>query len=725
MLHCSLLLLLLDGQGAEACDAGECCFQDLPYPDVEPASDSGPRNLNCYRILSASYECTWHYEGSRAEVSHFLRCCLRPGRCCYFKAGSATTLQFSDQDGIPVLRDVTFWVESRVANRTEKSPAVNLTLHSWVKYDAPANMNVSKSANQLLVRWKPPAHQDNAEVQFRHRIAGGPWSWGNCGRQDDAGFRESNEESCLCPWRKDVAQEFQLRRRWQGPRGPWSNWSPVCIPLESPAQLNLNISLETLGQNGRRQLTLKGQLPQLLFPEGCNRPEPTRKTYHVHLHMLSCPCKTKATNTKPLRLGKAFNLSGAAYNLTVVSWEGFGPNLTWHIPAETQTETGVLNVSIGVNGTTVHWPAPAQGKTYCAVWQSQGQKESVASCLLSEPQEGDPHGRAAHSWSQMFGAMEQEVCYRVMIFASANPEKLTSWSTVLSTYYFGGNASRAGSPQHVSVKNFSSSSVCVEWTPSLLGICPGVLKGYVVRCTDEDSNQVTEWPVAPAETHVTLHGLRAGVNYTVQVRADTAWLRGTWSQPQHFSIEAQISMLSIFLASLGSFLSIFLLGILGYLGLNRVVGCLCPPLPTPCTSTAVKFPRSQWKENWLWVSPTDFLEEVSPQEALVVNMSGDEVKGDTPKPLKEEKKLPQRAPGPILDMELPLANRRQVPGHPEAGALGPGRQDNLEGSPAQTAALPLLLGDQAHGPSFGGPGNKDLEGRGRKRRDPPTHGQED
>lgn len=40
----------------------------------------------------------------------------------------------------------------------------------------------------------------------------------------------------------------------------------------------------------------------------------------------------------------------------------------------------------------------------------------------------------------------------------------------------------------------------------------------------------------PTETQVTLGGLRAGSTYSVQVRADTATLRGAWSQPQRFYI---------------------------------------------------------------------------------------------------------------------------------------------------------------------------------------------
>ena len=52
-------------------------------------------------------------------------------------------------------------------------------------------------------------------------------------------------------------------------------------------------------------------------------------------------------------------------------------------------------------------------------------------------------------------------------------------------------ASEAGSPQHVSVRKLSQDSVSVDWTPSLLSTCPGVLKEYVVCCQEEDSNQVS------------------------------------------------------------------------------------------------------------------------------------------------------------------------------------------------------------------------------------------
>nr|XP_035141056.2 interleukin-12 receptor subunit beta-1 isoform X4 [Callithrix jacchus] len=442
------LLLLLSRQGGEtstaricpqeplraACRTSECCFQDPPYPDADSGSASGPRNLSCYRIPSAGYECSWQYEGPTAGVSHFLRCCLSSGRCCYFAAGSATRLRFSDQARVPVLCTVTLWVESRARNQTEKSANVTLQLYDSVRYEPPlGDIKVSKSAGQLRLEWETPDKQLRAEVHFRRRTHGSPWKLGDCGPQD------GDTESCLCPLEMNVAQEFQLRRRYRENQGSlWSKWSsPVCVPPENPPPPQVRFLVEQLGRDGRRRLTLKEPPTQLELPEGCRGPASGMEvTYRVRLHMLSCPCKAKATRT--VHLGKTLNLSGSAYNVTVISWNRFGPgpNQTWHIPADTHTAT--------------------------------------------------------YSWSREFGAMEQEKCYYITILASAHPEKLTLWSTVLSAYHFGGNASAAGTPPHVSVKNHSSDSVSVDWAPSLLSTCPGVLKEYVVRCRDEDRKQVSE-----------------------------------------------------------------------------------------------------------------------------------------------------------------------------------------------------------------------------------------
>lgn len=66
---------------------------------------------------------------------------------------------------------------------------------------------------------------------------------------------------------------------------------------------------------------------------------------------------------------------------------------------------------------------------------------------------------------------------------------------------------------------------------------------------------------------------------------------------------------------------------------------------------------------------------------------------DTPNPLEDKTELLRGTPEPALDTELPLEDRRQVQGHPQARVLGPSGQDSLEGSPAQVAGLSLDLGN--------------------------------
>lgn len=280
---------------------------------------------------------------------------------------------------------------------------------------------------------------------------------------------------------------------------------------------------------------MQGQSPQLAVPEGCRgRPGAQVKKHLVLVRMLSCRCQAQTSKTVPL--GKKLNLSGATYDLNVLAKTRFGRSTIqkWHLPAQELTETRALNVSVGGNMTSMQWAAQAPGTTYCLEWQPWFQHRNHTHCTLIVPEEEDPAKMVTHSWSSK-PTLEQEECYRITVFASKNPKNPMLWATVLSSYYFGGNASRAGTPRHVSVRNQTGDSVSVEWTASQLSTCPGVLTQYVVRCEAEDGAWESEWLVPPTKTQVTLDGLRSRVMYKVQVRADTARLPGAWSHPQRFS----------------------------------------------------------------------------------------------------------------------------------------------------------------------------------------------
>ncbi|KFO22592.1 Tyrosine-protein kinase JAK3 [Fukomys damarensis] len=558
---------------AGACGSGLCRYQDPPYPDADSDSATGPRDLSCYRVFDhkGHYACSWRYDGPQDAVSHFLRC----WSCCYFSADKATQVQFSEQDGVSVHSNVTLWVESRAANRTERSPAVTLRLSEleWVRYDPPVRAaRMSLSRGGLRMEWENPG-EDRAQMQFRRRT-------------------------------------------------PSSSWE--LLP------------------------------PQPLLPDGCHGAEPgAQVTYFLWLRMRSCPCQAKATRTLRLEKRKIF-LSGGAYDVAVLSQTrlGWGPNRTWLIPAvpavpAAHRDLGALNASVGAGGSTVRWTVRAPGGTHCVEWQPLG-GDVAPNCTVLPPREPGPAGSGhaedsggpgdtshilvlasahppgqavlskvlglcneawdrravTHSWSPALGVTRQDQCYQVTIFSSVRPEKATAWSTVLSTYYFWGNASVAGTPLRVSVRSHGEDSAAVAWSPSLLQGCPGILAAYAVGCV-EDGGRQAEWLVAPSETQVTLQGLRPGVTYTVQVRADTAWLKGSWSLSQSFSLAPQVSRVPILSVSLGSFVTILLLGVLGYLGLSRFVQHLWPPLPTPCASTAVAFPTSQGEKVAVMAPPSE------------------------------------------------------------------------------------------------------------------------
>ncbi|XP_069864321.1 interleukin-12 receptor subunit beta-1 isoform X1 [Dipodomys merriami] len=716
-----LSLLVLSQQGASCPDRG-CCFQELPPPSAAPNpglsadSDWGPTDLSCYRTPGHGYQCSWRYEGPTAQLRHFLRCCMHDACgsrcCCYFEAAAgATRVQFSEQDGVSVLSSVSLWVESRVGNRTARSPELRLRLYRWVRYDPPDReaIAVSRTGQTLRLEWEAQVEADAVQAQLRRRTPRGDWQQADCGPQDEAG-----PESCPCPLLPDAAQEIQVRRRRLersgAAGGPWSSWSgPVCVPRGDLRAPDVSFVAEPLGLDGTRLVSVREQPPEPEQPEGCRDVASGARVSHwVRVRMRSCGCRPQPASEE--RLARGLRLSGAAYDLDVFSRSRFGagPPQKWALPARDPAGRLELTAGAGAGDAALRWPARAPGTTYCLEWRPHaraGPAGAPAHCELTAPLDGGPAGVVSLRW-----APPGPQCYRVAVFASERPDNASAWASVASRYLFWGNHLAAGAPRQVRVSGLDGAAPAVSWTNSTLADCPGALLRYVVHCGD-DAGSATELQVKPPETRVTLHGLRAGALYTVQVRADSAWMRGAWSPPQRFRLgarqtagppgpdaevlritaptparpsppEPETPHASIVLASLGSFVGILLLGALGYLGLSRALWHLCPPLPTPYASTAVEFPGSQGKQAWPWADPGGLPEEAHPAETLVV-MAWDEA--DAPEAPEGTGASEARVSARVAGLPLLLADRRQ------------GARDGAGPGPPRTA-------EDGRAPSASGPG---------------------
>ncbi|XP_020864696.1 interleukin-12 receptor subunit beta-1 isoform X2 [Phascolarctos cinereus] len=606
-----LLLLILAGLARRGgtCKNGECCFEELPFWERGSGLAEGPRDLLCYRIFPKGFECSWQYDGNPTHVTHFLRCCLRNGNCCYLEAGTATHVWFTDQAKVPILQNVTFWVESRVGNRTAASPEITLALYGAFKFDPPrGEMTISKLHGQLMIKWEIPEKQEDAVAEYRYRTWNGTWEQGDCGAQLNSDF-----ETCSLQLEAPVAYEIQLRRHKRAsPTGQWSDWSKsICIPAEILKIPEVNYTVGKLDNDGKRDLILDWEPRQVKLPPNCLE----KVNFSLVLRVLSCPCKQKFE--KKVKLEKVIRVSGAEYDVIIQTQGTIGPQLnrTFRIPADLNSVT--------------------------------------------------------YSWDKAFGIMDPGKCYRINIYASDKPQNPHSWVTVFSVHHFSGDVLKAG-PSYFTVKRTIAHEVTLEWNPSPLSKCPGVLKKYVICCWNEANNKTIYHYVNASALGYTIGNLSEDTFYTIQIRGDTATTSGVWSEPLRFKLDDRVDHpFPFFLLCVTMFAAIVLMAGTVYFVLKRVKSLLCPPLPNPSTSSATKFLAEDMKLVRPWAGSSDTVKDVGLRDLLIVEVSSPKVEPEVGSEgrllhFEEPKGIPdikERQTGgendPPLDLELPSGYNRQ------------------------------------------------------------------
>ncbi|XP_072457778.1 interleukin-12 receptor subunit beta-1 [Notamacropus eugenii] len=662
-----LLLLAVLAQRGGACKNGECCFQELPFWERDSGSMEGPRELLCYRIFPKGFECSWKYDGDPTHVTHFLRCCLRNGNCCYLEAGTANQVWFTDQAKVPILQNVTFWVESRVGNRTAVSPKITLALYGAFKFDPPSEeMTISKLYGQLLIKWKTPEKQEDAIAEYRYRTWNGTWEQGDCGTQMNSDF-----ETCSLQLEALAAYEIQLRRHKRAsPTGQWSDWSKsMCIPSEILQIPEVNYTVGKLDNNGKRDLILDWEPRQGKMPPNCTE----KVNFRLVLRVLSCSCKPKFE--KKMKLEKVIQVSGAEHDVIIQTQGTIGPQLTrtFHIPADLKSgfmqNAEFLNISSSEDNVTMQWFLERKVKSYCIEWYPHLANWTDAICSLkSIRKEKNNRKVVTYSWNKDFGILDPGKCYRINIYASDKPQNAHSWVTVFSVHHFIGDAG----PRHFGVKRAVGHEVTLGWNPSPLSKCPGVLKKYVIYCWNETNNKTIFHVVNASALEYTIGNLSKDTFYTFQIRGDTATTSGAWSKPLRLKLADNAAHpFPFLLLCVMVFATIVLMAVTGYFVLRRVKSFLCPPLPNPSTSSATKFLAEDMKLVRPWIGSSDTVKDVGPRDLLIVEVNSSKVEPEVGSEvrllhLEEPKGIPdikERQTGeendPPLDLELPSGYNRQ------------------------------------------------------------------
>ncbi|XP_074060935.1 interleukin-12 receptor subunit beta-1 isoform X2 [Macrotis lagotis] len=643
----------------------------------------GARKLLCYRIFPKDFECSWQYDGDSTHVTHFLRCCLRNGKCCYFEAGTANRVRFTDQAKVPILQNVTFLVESRVGNRSAMSPEITLALYWAFKFDPPSgDMTISKLQGQLMIKWKTPEKQEDAVAEYRFRTWNGTWEQGACGVPVNSDFASQlipvapghPLETCSLQLEAPVAYEIQLRRHKRAsPTGQWSDWSKsICIPAEILSIPEVNYTVGKLNDNGKRDLILDWEPRQEKLPPNCTE----KVNFSLVLRALSCPCKPKSE--KKLKGEKVNQVSGAEYDVIIKTQGTIGPQLkrTFRIPADLTSgviqDAAFLNISTTEDNMTMQWLSlQRKVRSYCIEWYPHLANWTDATCILKSFQKEKNNRKVTYNWDKTVGVMDPGKCYQINIYASDKPQNPHSWVTVFSGHHFSGDVLKAG-PSFFTVKRTTAHEVTLEWNPSPLSQCPGVLKKYAIYCWNEMNNKTIFHYVNASALEYTIGNLSKNTFYTIQLRGETATTPGAWSKPWRFKLDDKVAHpFPFLLLCLVIFAAIILMAVPVYFVLKRVKSFLCPPLPNPSTSSAMKFLEEDMKLVRPWLGSSDTMEDVGVRELLIIEVCspkvvpemGSEVKLlhlEDPKGIQniKERQMSGENDSP-LDLELPSGYKRQ------------------------------------------------------------------
>ncbi|XP_061456856.1 interleukin-12 receptor subunit beta-1 [Rhineura floridana] len=585
-------------------------------PGVLTRGNQGPQNLLCYKsCCDASFQCrfncSWEAGGEAAGANYTVHFWYHEQtldeRHQRFAAGNSTYLLLN-QDHIYALKTVTVWVESQGGDNGPPRPSKNRTLliSQAIKFKPPPakSISFSRSKDVLNLMW-PESHNCHhsprkKEVRLR-QAKGAQWSMGNCSSKEDN--RATRGIAVTCRMKGNVPYEAQVRFRTSDQYSPWSDWSEsIFVPAEILTTPEVNYTSEPLGVDGLRKVTLEWEKPNAEHGE---------VNYTLTFLLLPCQCsdEPKTCHYVSNRTSYQALFSGGEYNISLQASNKAGspPAYSFRLPAERDAEgPSFLNVSLSGRNFTVKWEAKTE--VFCFEKQPCGEPLLEQSCEEEGLQDDDV--------SESSGVLEPNRCYRLAVYRWNRVKEL--WATLGLVHLLHRNDSIS-----VDVVNQTASSAVVQWhPPTVLTGCPGVLKKYIICCQNVQNGKTTRYEAHPSETHFSIPDLQPKTNYFVGVEASTAGREGICRGVVSFVTRptdpksSSLTLGFLYVAIVGGVLaaaSIF------HFGKKRVKEALCPALPDPANTEAVKIlTTAETSQVYQKQGFMELLESSSPTEPLVI-----------------------------------------------------------------------------------------------------------
>ncbi|KAL6108134.1 il12rb1 [Pungitius sinensis] len=279
-----------------------------------------PSSPECFKrnIEETIITCEWKMKTTNPNVTYALHIHEQT-----IKTSNKTCSFGEEKVGIK-FSEVDVWVEADVANSSCRSTKRSVVLNNTVKFEAPQNIRMSWSKNNLNLKWMAAGYPALCEVLFR-RNDDPTESWEN--RTTYPTIESSLYHLTVANLSKDSVYQLKIRHRYNGSEKDlvslWSDWSALTVPPELEQKPEVAITTKLL--NGTRMVTLEWKA----------MPHAERYILNDTQSSHGCPCKKKNDLVTQLS-NHTFYVSLSAVNISVIANNsvGYSPPAVVQVQAE-------------------------------------------------------------------------------------------------------------------------------------------------------------------------------------------------------------------------------------------------------------------------------------------------------------------------------------------------------------------------------------------------------